>query len=411
MRFTIPRLLLNIGERLTMKVDHYAAFNPSSLSVKQIIDFGRKGDQVASYLFLRKELMVRLANILKEYNLLPQRLLRMPSARLVEDWYHKSFENLLTFEEANEEKNTLATFLDTLRQILTRHAQTVETMAEALIEFKKAYGVDISTERQLQYFLDRFYINRISIRMLMNQHILLFGTPIPESPRHVGAIDPQCHVEAVINEAYDNASFLCDRYYLSSPGLKIETRNVDDKEELPITVAYVPSHLYHIMFELFKNAMRAVMEFHTSSDKIPELTVLVVKGKEDLSIKLCDRGGGVPRSQMELLFNYMYSTAPPPQPTYSGEVPLAGLGYGLPLSRLYARYFLGDLMLVSMEGYGTDACVYLKAVSKEANELLPVYSNQARLAYKHPQHGSDWSHYLPSGSRFYSTWNRVFQVR
>lgn len=93
------------------------------------------------------------------------------------------------------------------------------------------------------------------------------------------------------------------------------------------------------------------MEFHTSSDKIPELTVLVVKGKEDLSIKLCDRGGGVPRSQMELLFNYMYSTAPPPQPTYSGEVPLAGLGYGLPLSRLYARYFLGDLMLVSMEGY------------------------------------------------------------
>ena len=32
--------------------------------------------------------------------------------------------------------------------------------------------------------------------------------------------------------------------------------------------------------------------------------------------------------------------------------PMAGLGFGLPVSRLYAQYFGGDVQLVSMEGHG-----------------------------------------------------------
>lgn len=75
---------------------------------------------------------------------------------------------------------------------------------------------------------------------------------------------------------------------------------------------------------------------------------------------MSDRGGGIPRSTTDHLFKYMYSTAPQPSKSDAHTVPLAGYGYGLPISRLYARYFHGDLVLLSCEGHGTDAVIYMK---------------------------------------------------
>ena len=56
---------------------------------------------------------------------------------------------------------------------------------------------------------------------------------------------------------------------------------------------------------------------------------------------------------------------------HSVEVPLAGLGYGLPISKSYARYFGGDVSIMSMEGYGTDAFVHLRRLG-DLREPLPV---------------------------------------
>lgn len=41
-----------------------------------------------------------------------------------------------------------------------------------------------------------------------------------------------------------------------------------------------------MLFELFKNSMRAVMEYHASSDIYPPITVTVSKGKEDICLKV-----------------------------------------------------------------------------------------------------------------------------
>ena len=75
------------------------------------------------------------------------------------------------------------------------------------------------------------------------------------------------------------------------------------------------------------------------------------------SFQISDEGGGIPRSGLPKIFTYLYSTADNQlNENYEGSndgVIMAGYGCGLPISRLYARYFGGDLQIISMEGYGT----------------------------------------------------------
>lgn len=57
-------------------------------------------------------------------------------------------------------------------KIRDRHSDVVQTMAQGVIELKEQRGgtVEPSMELSIQYFLDRLYMSRISIRMLINQH-------------------------------------------------------------------------------------------------------------------------------------------------------------------------------------------------------------------------------------------------
>uniref|UniRef100_A0A8C9XXT4 Protein-serine/threonine kinase n=1 Tax=Sander lucioperca TaxID=283035 RepID=A0A8C9XXT4_SANLU len=337
-------------------------FSPSPLSMKQFLDFGSiNACEKTSFVFLRQELPVRLSNIMKEINLLPDKLLTTPSVQTVQSWYIQSLMEILEFLDKNpDDYKVLGEFVDALVTIRNRHNDVVPTMAEGIIEYKEVFPQDLMTNQNIQYFLDRFYMSRISIRMLINQHTLIFdGTLNPVHPNTIGSIDPHCQVGDVVQDAFNSAKMLCEQYYLRSPDLILQ-EIFKEKKNYPISIEYVPSHLYHMLFELFKNAMRATIETHDDSNNLPPIKVMVSLGDEDMSIKVSDKGGGVPFRRIENLFSYMYSTAPAPHIGERTRPPLAGFGYGLPISRLYAKYFQGDLQLYSMEGHGTDAVIYLK---------------------------------------------------
>lgn len=74
-------------------------------------------------------------------------------------------------------------FTNAVINIRNRHNDVIPTMAQGVVEYKETYGTDPVVSQNVQYFLDRFYMSRISIRMLLNQHSeLSFFFIIPLCP-------------------------------------------------------------------------------------------------------------------------------------------------------------------------------------------------------------------------------------
>jgi len=330
MRLTaVARNLQKLLDPKSLKtLDHYSQFNPSPLTIQQFIDFGRTASEEESFTFLKKELPVRLSNIMKEINLLPPNLLQMPSVTILQDWYSESFRDLVTFEDTDSSRTTLLSFCQTLKSIQTRHTNVVQTMAQGVLELQESHKVDNQTDMAIQYFLDRFYMSRISMRMLIHQHTLLFEPDADLNTRRIGMIDPACKLKSVIMEAFQNAAFLCEEYYSCAPDIEIKGQTMVRNEKgkkVGLSLVYPPPHLYHILFELFKNSMRATVETHGKAAELPEIEVLLAKGEHDVSIRISDQGGGIPRHITDHTFHYLVSTAPRPSMTPT-KAPLAGYG-------------------------------------------------------------------------------------
>jgi pyruvate dehydrogenase kinase 2/3/4 len=353
---------------LLEKVDYLSQFRQRGVTLKQLLDFGSNPTPetlLVGAQFLHKELPVRLAHRIKELEALPFGLSTMPSVRLLRDMYVESFCDLVEspLPDRLQDEEQFTCLLESIKQ---RHNNVVSIMAKGVQELKQALGSnELSTE--IQEFLDRFYMSRIGIRMLIGQHIAMHDG---SRPGYAGLICEKCSPAEVARDATTSAQNLCLLHYTAAPEVLVRG-NTD------LTFTYVPSHLHHMLFELLKNSMRAVVESSgVEASSWPAIRIVIAEGQEDVTIKVSDEGGGIPRSGVSRIWTYLYTTAAAPNldpgsPYYNDfQAPLAGLGYGLPISRLYARYFEGDLQVISMEGYGTDAYLHLKRLGN-AEESLP----------------------------------------
>ncbi|XP_076921430.1 pyruvate dehydrogenase (acetyl-transferring) kinase, mitochondrial-like [Bidens hawaiensis] len=365
------RLYESFSKTLIEEVQRWGSMKRTGVSLRYMLEFGSRFTDrkiILAAQFLHKELPIRIARRAIELQSLPYGLSEKPAILKVRDWYLDSFRDLRSFPDIKN-KNDEQDFTKMINLIKVRHNNVVPTMALGVQQLKKDLDpkLDYKDLDDIHQFLDRFYMSRIGIRMLIGQHVAMHE-PNPQ-PDRIGYIHTKMSpVEVAIN-ASEDARSLCLREYGSAPEVKV----YGDPD---FTFPYVPNHLHMMVFELVKNSLRAVEERFMDSDKIaPPIRIIVADGLEDVTIKISDEGGGIPRSGLPRIFTYLYSTAKNPLDERAdlgtAEVAtMAGYGFGLPISRLYARYFGGDLQIISMEGYGTDAYLHLSRLG-DSQEPLP----------------------------------------
>lgn len=331
--------------------------------------------------FLRKELPIRLAHRIQDLDQVPY-LSEMTSVISVKSCYIDSFRAITAHPEIRSEVDE-SSFASLLHELYQNHSGVLINMARGAFQLRKHQALFHSNDfsrvdddiKCIHAFLDRFHSCRIGIRVLAGQYLALRSKPI--SHTYSGMIDRRTSPYQIVRQAIDDATFMCARKYGDAPEVIIKGR-------LGLTFPYIPSHLHYILLELLKNSMRATVDAHGTN--FPPIQVVIADGdeNEDVTIKVSDEGGGIPRSHMARVWDYLFTTADPAvqeafchaaannHVDHGIDSPLAGLGYGLPISRSYARYFGGDLGMMSMEGFGTDAFVHLVRLNNSSSRTAEL---------------------------------------
>merc|ERR1719410_3151234 len=109
-----------------MKMDFYSKFTPTSVTLSHFLDHSSGGGTVEdSFLFLRREIPVRLSNMMMELELLPEELLSQPACQEILAQYGQSFKDVLSFENIPNNPESHEMFNQMLTNIRQRHQDTI----------------------------------------------------------------------------------------------------------------------------------------------------------------------------------------------------------------------------------------------------------------------------------------------
>ncbi|KAF5025470.1 hypothetical protein F66182_2446 [Fusarium sp. NRRL 66182] len=394
-----------------------------SLSLADLVRHGRPPLSSESLLssanFALSLLPVRLAHRIQALRNLPYIVVANPNISRIYNNYLHSLSILLPYWHATREGRPISNsedevrFTNVLSELVATHTDTIPILAKGFLESRRYIAPD-----EVTTFLDSHLRARIGTRLIAEQHIALHfssqphfdprssPTPCPESPSYIGVIDTALRPAQIVESCAGFVADICELRYGVRPLLYI-------RGEPETTFAFVPMHLEYIVTELLKNAFRATVEnksnepvivtiapeppLHESASSSPRAKEQTATPLEDdgttrsgaiaplddnvpgVTIRIRDRGGGISPEVVPNIWSYSFTTFSDNMDDIPGDAngndglsalstastggsSIAGLGYGLPLSRAYAEYFGGGIAVQSLYGWGTDVYLRLKGV-------------------------------------------------
>jgi len=375
-------------------LERYAAQKATPVTIQQMMLLHNEKQRLHFAPHLKQELMIRVAKRHMEMRALPNRLRASEPVKRVEKLYYDFF-NDLSVLQSPEDQEPEQKFTELIRDFYENDSATLPFIAQGMGDFKHtAAGQDLfsspAQRNALDAELDDLFTARLSVRMLIGQHA-------PVSKDGTGSkIKRGLCVANVARQASNTTTQMCLKRFGVCPEVEVVGH-------LDFKFTYVESHLHHMLFELLKNSVRAVVETHHGKageerrkrlklsgenhlgpDGLPKVVVAISGGSEDVVIKVSDEGGGIARSDLDKIWSYQYTTASQQEQEVQDDDSLDnqasfirfrenfyGFGYGLPIARVFARYFGGDLNVISTEGWGTDAFIYINRLESASVETLP----------------------------------------
>jgi len=325
------------------------------MSVSRLCSAGSSGQQRLEHAkFLQSELRNRFAQRVLELKMLP---FGIPGRRGICNVI-KQYSCAAVDLADCPPPDTLAKdrrFTGLLERITAEQAGLPNAMLSEMRSLNTELTAGLPCRIRLSNILQRFFASRIGLQLLMRNYITSWSNPTG----FVGVFELECCPSKLIQKAARQITGLCQKQMGQCPQVIVQ-------EASSGSLVCIPSHVSYILREVLKNACMAVVREHNGADvcaALPPVICHVEHSDKSVMIKISDQGGGMSAKAMRNAWTFMHSTFG------AVDTVMGGYGVGLPMSRVYAQYFGGDLKLQSKEGVGTDVILMLSRLDMQ--EILP----------------------------------------
>jgi len=349
-------------------LDKFLREEEKKLTMKQLISFGRKmtfQKLLLSANYVRKELPIRLAHRIADFHRLPYVVGVNKHIEETYKLYWSAFNALRKVPEIKRVEDN-DNYCVRLRELLANHSLVLPNLAIGLQQTRQYF----ENPKEPDEFFRRMLKNRIGRRILAEQHLELSKQFLNDqnSSDFIGVFSDNINPKAILDKCNQYARNVCLHNYGVCP-------NITYEGPYDVVFAGIPYHAEYCIYELLKNSMRAVVErFGTAGDaELPNIHVTVAACETHVAFRISDQGGGIDFELIPKIWDFSFTTAPKPKSEefftpqmgatleeQSLKWPIAGVGYGLPISRVFAEYFGGSLKLHSVAGHGVDTYVYFR---------------------------------------------------